>query len=94
MGWQFGPVAAILATSAEDALDEFDEHYGERVEPTDSALLDYDGPSLWVRVCAAMDAGDVRINSGGTTVWVDPYETMRELRAPLRNMRPEIRKLL
>ena len=97
MGWQFGPVAAILATSAGDAVDEWDEHYGERVDPDDPALSDYVCPpdaSARSRVCAAMDAGDVRINGGGTTVWVDPHETMRELRTPLRYFPPEARALL
>lgn len=88
IGHQFGPTLLVKAYSCETAFDVFDEHCGERVDPADPALLDYE-PSdplgledvtlTGARILAAMDSGEIRINDGGTTVWADPNEWMREV---------------
>jgi hypothetical protein len=90
IGHQFGPTLLVKAYSCETAFDVFDEHCGERVDPADPALLDYEPDSFQLReakgdrargacVFAAMDSGEIRINDGGTTVWADPNEWMREI---------------
>lgn len=78
LGWQFGPMLLADETTCEEALSEFDERFGERIEPGDQSLADYDGASDSERIEAAMDCGDARINDGGTAVWADPYEWIRE----------------
>ena len=79
LGFQFGAVLLTVGASEEEALDEFDERHGERVGDyaTDSALRDY-GPDAEKAIDAAMNDGDIRMNDGGTTVWVDHYEWMKE----------------
>lgn len=81
LGWQFGPTLLVIGGSAESALDEFDERYGTRVDPVADAatLADYDGTDVAERIEHALHCGDIRVNDGGTMVWVDPYEWMREL---------------
>jgi hypothetical protein len=99
-GWQFGPVAAILAEHCEDAYEEWDEHYGERVdvnsEDDKRTLADYEpnaealaqGRSdLEARAWSAMDAGDIRMNGSGTTVWVDHYKWCQEVDSAARKRR-------
>ena len=78
LGWQFGPKMLATCCSLEEAIVEFDERYGTRVEADDSALLDYDGATTDERIESAMAQGDIRVNDGGTMVWVDPYEWARE----------------
>lgn len=84
-----------------EAINEFDERFGERCEPTDAALADYlteseasqkvdaaDAKTIAeARMHKAMDEGDVRMNDGGTCVWVDPSEwakTFDDVRAAMR----------
>lgn len=88
-GWQLLTVEADL----DDALDEYDERFGTRVdfEADASTLADYDGATLDDQVESAMSAGDIRVNSGGTTVWVDHYEWVREF-ATVRAARAFTRK--
>ena len=77
-GHQFGPAFIALSDSVEDALSEWDERFGEPVEEDDPALSDYPGDEPWKQAGAAIDDGDIRVNDGGTVVWVDPYEWFRE----------------
>lgn len=89
LGHQFGPTLLVKADTAQDALDVFDEHCGERVDWEDPALLDYAPDAHQLREAkgdraiasffSAMDCGEIRMNDGGTTVWSDPYEWMREI---------------
>lgn len=74
LGHQFGPCLLVEGSSAESALSEFDEQYGERVDTEDAALLDYEGAEIGDRLERAMACGDIRCNDGGTLVWVDSYE--------------------
>lgn len=78
LGVQFGPMLLACCCDLSEAIDEWDERYGRRVDPADSDLLDYNGATTEERIESAMSAGDLRINDGGTMVWVDPYEWMRE----------------
>lgn len=78
LGFAFGPVMLTAEAELEDAIEEFDERHGERVDFDDAALLDYEGADTQERTFAAMDCGDIRVNGGGTFVWVDPYEWVRE----------------
>lgn len=93
IGWQFGPVMLTADADLEDATDEWDERYGTRVDfETDRRmLLDYiDWPDgreaeatdddIGRAVEAAMDCGEIRVNSGGTMVWVDHYEWFAEFK--------------
>ena len=75
-GAQFGPQLVCSSATPEDALSEFDEQFGERVTADDVAIQDYKGATTEAKIEAAMSSGDIRINDGGTTVWVDPYEWM------------------
>ena len=79
MGHQFGPGFVALTDDLEDAMDEWDERHGQRVdyEADAIALRDY-GPTDEEATEKALEDGDIRINSGGTAVWVDPYEWIRE----------------
>lgn len=79
-GGPFGWQLLTLQADCDDALDEYDERHGTRVEPDDPALRDYDGDTLDAKLESALNDGDIRINSGGTMVWVDPCEWMREFR--------------
>lgn len=82
-GHQFGPTLFVKAMDEGEVLDVWDEHCGERVDPSDPALLDYDvtdgqlkeadGGRLGACFFAAMNCGDIRMNDGGTVVWVDPH---------------------
>lgn len=89
IGHPFGACLIAFHCSPEEALDEFDERFGERVEETDSALQDYGNPGDTVaeKVDSAINAGDIRINDGGTTVWVDPHEWMRTFKDVREAMR-------
>lgn len=78
LGHAFGPCMLATRCTLEEAIDEFDERYGERVSVTDSALADYPGETISERVEAALAEGDTRCNYGGTTVWVDHYEWVRQ----------------
>ena len=89
LGHQFGPTLLVKADTAQDALDVFDEHCGERVGLDEPALLDYapdahqlkeaEGNRAHACIFAAMDCGDIRMTDGGTEVWSDPYEWMQEI---------------
>ena len=81
LGCQFGPMLLTVGADEAEALSEFDERFGERVGAyaDDSALRDY-GPDAESATDAAMSAGDLRINDGGTAVWIDHYEWLREFR--------------
>lgn len=82
LGTQFGPMLLCANASLEDALDEWDERYGERVDVVidRTTLTDYDGATAQEQIESAMNCGDIRINSGGTMVWVDHYEWVRSFR--------------
>jgi len=79
LGVQFGPMLLVVTNSMAEAVDEWDERHGTRVdlEADASTLADY-GPDTESAVEAAMLQGDIRINDGGTMVWVDPHEWCRE----------------
>ena len=74
-----GPMLLVVTNSMEEAIDEYDERYGARVdfEADADTLADY-GPDTESAVEAAMLHGEIRINDGGTMVWVDPAEWCRE----------------
>lgn len=76
-GHQFGSVFVAITDSLDEALDQWDEDHGRRVELDDPDLADY-GPDTDAAIEKALDDGDIRINDGGTTVWVDHYEWVRE----------------
>jgi hypothetical protein len=78
LGVQFGPMLLVASESYEEALEEFDERHGDRVDAASIDLLDYPGETTSDRVESAMNCGDIRMNSGGTTIWVDHYEWLRE----------------
>lgn len=78
VGHQFGPCMIARDCGMDEALDEWDERFGERVEVGDPALADYNGSDYAERVVSAMDVGDIRINDGGSIVWVDHYEWLKE----------------
>ena len=78
LGFQFGPHLVVVGESLDWALSELDERFGERVEPGDTALADYVGSTDEERIESAIGAGDARYNDGGTFVWVDHYEWLRE----------------
>jgi len=102
LGDEFGPSMVAHRSSESDAMSEYDERFGERVDLDDPSLDDYDDEDArgqfsaedWEamtpsarRVAAAEHAGDVRTNDGGTVVWVNHHEWMREfqsLRAAVR----------
>ena len=79
LGAQFGPMLYCIGADCEEALNEFDERHGRRVGTyaDDIDLRDY-GPDAESAIENAMNDGDVRINDGGTVVWVDHYEFMHE----------------
>lgn len=77
VGDAFGPRLLCAGASLEEAIDEWDERHGLRVEPDDSALADYQGESVQDRIEAAVNCGDIRMNDGGTMVWVDHCEWFR-----------------
>lgn len=78
LGDAFGPSLLCAGATLEDALDEWDERDTARhVDFDDPDLLDYPGETAQDRVWAAVDAGDIRFNSGGTLAWVDHYEWCR-----------------
>lgn len=81
--------ARFIAFHAElgDAINEFDERFGKRIEADDPDLKDYEPAEdctehqrgePFARAMAACDAGEARMNDGGTVVWVSPYEWVRE----------------
>jgi hypothetical protein len=78
MGDQFGPSLLAVDCSVTETIDEYDERFGTRVETDDRALSDYPGETVEDRIGEAMNWGEIRINDGGTMVWVDPYEWIRE----------------
>lgn len=69
-----------------EALHEYDEQFGERVDRDDPALNDYDGDTLEDRIETAIDEGDIRVNDGGTMVWVSSYEWMHTFESTERAM--------
>lgn len=77
IGTQFGGTMIAFHASLEDATDEWDERFGERLENDPAALADYPGEDDAAKVESAHNDGDLRTNSGGTTVWVDHYEWFR-----------------
>ena len=77
IGHQFGPCLYAFECDLEEAIDEFDERYGTRVDANDPDLADY-GDTPDEQFEKAMSDGEIRINDGGTVVWVDHYEWMRE----------------
>lgn len=84
-GHEFGPCLIAHATTCHEALEEFDEHFGEPVDPKDPALLDY-GDDHESGLESAIECGEARWSDSGP-VWVSPYEWIREfpsLRAAVR----------
>ena len=79
LGYQFGPMLLVVTNSIEEAIDEWDERYGTRVDVDADAdtLGDY-GPTIEEAITNAMEHGEIRVNYGGTMVWVDHYEWCRE----------------
>ena len=88
IGAAFGPSLLAVRSSLQDAFDEYDERYGERVDGDDLAIADYTpterqladagGDMRTARIFCAMDHGDVRSPGSGSIVWVDPNEWCRE----------------
>jgi len=79
LGVQFGPMLLVVTNSIEEAVNEWDERYGTRVDfDADADTLEDYGPDTESALEAAMSHGEIRINDGGTMVWVDPYEWCRE----------------
>jgi len=80
LGDQFGAKLLVAGEDLDEAFDEFDERFGRRVDFVADArdMADYDGATVAEQVESAMNGGDIRINDGGTTVWVDHYEWCRE----------------
>lgn len=72
-----GPTFVAITDDIHEALHEWDERFGRRVEPDDPDLADY-GPDTESAITHAVGYGDIRINDGGTTVWVNHYEWVRE----------------
>jgi hypothetical protein len=87
LGGEFGPLLLTVHADCQDALDEYDERHGQRVEDDPDALADIGG------IEAGIEAGEVRINSGGTTVFVSPYEWLREFPS-MRAARAWMRQML
>ena len=82
LGHQFGPTLLVVTDLLQEAIDEWDERHGERVNPdTDADILSDYGPTTEEAIEAAMNCGDIRINDGGTMVWVDHYEWAREFQS-------------
>lgn len=77
LGFQFGPQLITRDADLEEAIDELDERFGRRVEMDDPDLKDY-GATPEEAIERAMGDGEIRINDGGTMVWVDHYEWFRE----------------
>jgi hypothetical protein len=78
-GHQFGPVFVAIVDDLEEAFDEWDERHGTRVDPeTDSVTLADYGEDPDEQIENALSEGDIRINDGGTMVWVDHYEWVKE----------------
>jgi hypothetical protein len=80
VGVPFGPMLLAVHCSLQEAIDEYDERHGQRVEPDDAALAYYPGETIEQRYDAAINCGDIRVNDGGTTVWVDHCEWCRSFR--------------
>jgi hypothetical protein len=87
-GNQFGPMFLAVRASLEEALSEWDERHGTRADDiADEQELE-----------RAMNDGEVRVNDGGTMVYVDPYEWFREyetgadLRAELADLSDTARR--
>lgn len=78
IGTQFGASLIAFHSTLEDAIDEWDERFGERLENDLAALADYPGADNTAKIDAAHNDGALRTNDGGTTVWVDHYEWFRE----------------
>jgi len=78
IGHEFGPCLLCTNADMDDAIDEWDEQFGDRVNPADPALDDYPGDTPEERLNSAIDSGEIRVNSGGTMVWVSPYEWAHE----------------
>jgi hypothetical protein len=69
----------VVTNSMAEAIDEWDERYGQRVDfQADAGMLSDYGPDAESAVDAAMSNGDIRVNDGGTMVWVDHHEWCRE----------------
>lgn len=73
-GDMFGPkfIACARGEASPDsllmeALNEWDERFGERADFSSDAGLEQ-----------ALNDGEARVNDGGTIVYVDPYEWFRE----------------
>lgn len=81
IGHMFGPCLVTVHAGLDDAIDEFDERFGTRVDADDPDLNDYPGATIGDRIESAMNDGEIRVNGGGTMVWVDHYEWMREFRS-------------
>lgn len=72
-----GPRLLVVDANCYEALDEWDKRHGLRVDDYDPDLNDYPGEDVSARISSAMDCGDIRVNDGGTTVWVGYDEWMR-----------------
>lgn len=73
VGAPFTDPVFACGVSLQDAINEFDERHGIRVQPQDVTVHDYENG-----IEGAMNCGDVRVNDGGTIVWVDPNEYFRQ----------------
>lgn len=85
IGDEFGPCILATNCSLEDAIDEWDERHGKRVDfdLDRECIRDYteydDSPNEeFPGFFGAMNCGDIRINDGGTIIWVNHYEWFRE----------------
>ena len=81
-GDETGPLLLAVDAPVYDVVNEADERFGIRVDLDDAALRDYPGRTPQDCLEHAIADGDVRVNDGGTTVWVNPYEWIRGFRTP------------
>lgn len=75
-GLHSGPYMIATHSGLQEAIDEWDERYGQRVQPDDPDLMDW-GVTPEEGLDNALQAGEIRVNGGGILVWVDPYEWMQ-----------------
>lgn len=78
-GYLFGPKLLAVTDSIDEVIDEADERFGRRVDLVADArdLADFDGDSIEEQIESAIMHGEIRVNGGGTMVWVDPHEWLR-----------------
>lgn len=79
LGDMFGPDLLCIKTDVQEAIDEWDERFGQRLAGNEDIFEDY-GTTPEERFEKALDDGAIRINSGGTVVIVDECEWFRSFR--------------